>query len=157
MAEADHEQMADASFRRELASWMHGNRSTLRDGMPGYAHGLGDVLAAVGPAVVRTFDLGKSQAAKNVALAEHSPILALLSTGGDSVLDWLHAGQAVSALLARRDRGRALGVVPQPAHRGAQGSATSSAAPRPGTVPQLLLRLGSIAARPASDAATPHG
>ena len=148
VAEADHEQMADASFRRELASWMHGNRTAHRDGMPGYAHGLGDVLAAVGPAVVRTFDLGKAQAAKDVGLAEHSPILALVSTGGDSVLDWLHAGQALSALLLDATAvGLSASFLNQPIEvpklRDELGGLFA-----PGTVPQLLLRLGVYAGEP---------
>jgi hypothetical protein len=57
--------MSDKKFRRELASWIHTNRSHLRDGMPGYAFGFGDIMSLVGPFVIRTFDFGKGQAAKD--------------------------------------------------------------------------------------------
>jgi hypothetical protein len=148
VVEGDHEQMADRSFRRELASWMHGNRTGHRDGMPGYAHGLGDVLAAVGPAVVRTFDLGKSQAAKDVELAEHSPILALLATRGDTVLEWLDTGQALSALLLdATSAGLSASFLNQPIEVPALRVEVANLF-APGTVPQLLLRLGAYAGEP---------
>lgn len=35
IAEGDRIQMSDKHFRRELASWIHSNRSHNRDGMPG--------------------------------------------------------------------------------------------------------------------------
>jgi hypothetical protein len=142
VTDGDHEQMGDPSFRRELAAWMHGNRSRARDGMPGYAFGLGDVLAAVSPSVVRTFDMGKSRAAQDLALAEHSPILALLATRGDRVLDWLHAGQALSALLLDATViGLSASFLNQPVEvpRLREDLAALFA---PGTVPQQLLRLG---------------
>lgn len=142
VTDGDHEQMGDPAFRRELASWMHGNRTRCRDGMPGYAMGLGDVLAAVSPVVVRTFDMGKSRAAQDLALAEHSPILALLATRGDAVIDWLRAGQALSALLLDATRiGLSASFLNQPIElpRLREELAGMFA---PGTVPQQLLRLG---------------
>jgi nitroreductase len=148
VTDGDHEQMGDPSFRRELASWMHGNRSRCRDGMPGYALGLGDVLAAVSPAVVRTFDMGKSRAAQDIALGEHSPILALLATRGDTVLDWLHAGQALSALLLDATVvGLSASFLNQPIEvpRLREELAGLFA---PGTVPQQFLRLGEYAGEP---------
>jgi hypothetical protein len=36
VAEGDRIQMSDKRFRRELASWIHSNRSHSKDGMPGY-------------------------------------------------------------------------------------------------------------------------
>jgi hypothetical protein len=39
IAEADRRQMADQSFRRELAAWIHSNRSTSHDGIPASAVG----------------------------------------------------------------------------------------------------------------------
>jgi hypothetical protein len=148
VTDGDHEQMGDPSFRRELASWMHGNRTRCRDGMPGYALGLGDVLAAVSPAVVRTFDMGKSKAAQDIALGEHSPILALLATRGDTVLDWLHAGQALSALLLDATAiGLSVSFLNQPIElpRLREQLAGLFA---PGTVPQQLLRLGVYTGEP---------
>jgi len=142
VTDGDLEQMGDPAFRRELASWMHGNRTKCRDGMPGYAMGFGDVVAAVSPAVVRTFDVGKSRAAQDVALAEHSPILALLATRGDAVVDWLRAGQALSALLLDATTvGLSASFLNQPIEvPRLREELTAMFAP--GTVPQQLLRLG---------------
>ena len=100
-AEADQIQMADRRFRQELADWMHPNRTASRDGMPGYALGLGDIISAAAPLAVRSFDLGDGQAARSKDLIAHSPVLAVLGTEGDSVRDWLAAGQALQHVLLR--------------------------------------------------------
>ena len=99
VAEGDRIQMADPSFRRELAAWMHPNRATSHDGMPGYALGLSGLTSSVAPIVVRTFDVGKGQAAKDRQLATGSPALALLGTDTDTPQDWLCAGEALERVL----------------------------------------------------------
>lgn len=101
VAEADREQGADPRFRRELAAWVNPNRSRSRDGMPGYALGMGDLASYVGPVVVRTFDWGEGQAAKDRQLAEGSPALAILGTRGDHPYAWLNAGQALDRVSLR--------------------------------------------------------
>ena len=101
IAAADRKQGANPAFRRELASWMHPNRSRTRDGMPGYAFGLGDWTSYAGPLVVRTFDWGNGRAARDQELALGSPYMAVLWTMGDSSREWLAAGQALQALLLR--------------------------------------------------------
>jgi len=67
-------------LRRELASWIHSNRSRSKDGMPGYAFGYNDIISYMGPFVIRTFDTGKGQAAKDCQLAVGSPVLTVLGT-----------------------------------------------------------------------------
>lgn len=99
ISEGDRIQHADKRFRRELAAWMHSNRS--RDGVPGYVFGFGDIMSAAGPLMVRTFDMGSGQAAKDRQLAEGSPVLAVLGTEGDTPADWLAAGQALARVLLR--------------------------------------------------------
>lgn len=99
VAEGDIIQGSDVRFRRELASWVHANRTHSEDGMPGYAFGIGDVASLVGPFVVRTFDMGKRQAAKDEQLAEGSPLLIILSTNRDDQTDWLQTGEALAQLL----------------------------------------------------------
>jgi hypothetical protein len=99
IAEADRRQASNPSFRRELAAWIHSNRSKSRDGMPGAAFGFGDLLSLAGPFVVRTFNWGKGQAAHDQQLAEGSPVLLVFTTSGDEPLDWLHAGQALDHVL----------------------------------------------------------
>jgi len=101
IAEGDRTQLADKRFRRELASWVHPNRTRSRDGMPGYAFGFGDLMSLAGPFVIRTFDTGKGQAAKDRQLAEGSPVLAILGTEGDTPPEWLAAGQALARVLLR--------------------------------------------------------
>jgi hypothetical protein len=101
IAVADRRQGANPAFRRELASWMHPNRSRTSDGMPGYAFGLGDWLSYAGPLVVRTFDWGDGRAAKDRELAIGSPYMGVLWTLGDTPREWITAGQALQHLLLR--------------------------------------------------------
>jgi hypothetical protein len=99
IAEGDRIQLSDKRFRRELASWVHPNRTRSRVGMPGYAFGFGDLMSLAGPFAIRTFDTGKGQAAKDRQLAEGSPVLAILGTEGDTPPEWLSAGQALARVL----------------------------------------------------------
>jgi len=101
IADADRRQWANKSFRLELAAWLHPNKADSRDGMPGYAQGVGDLLSHVEPLAVRTFDLGEGRAAKDRELAIHSPALVVLGTDGDAPIDWLSAGVALSRVLLR--------------------------------------------------------
>jgi len=101
VAEGDRIQMANSSFRRELAAWMHRNRDVSHDGMPGYALGLGGLTSNLAPIIVRTFDFGKGQAAKDRQLAAGSPVLALLGTDTNAPESWLSAGQALERVLLR--------------------------------------------------------
>lgn len=101
VAEGDRRQWAMPPFRRELAAWCHPNRSRSLDGMPGATQGLGDLASAVGPLIIRTFDLGRGAAAKDRELAEGSPALAVLWTDADEPVDRLRAGQALARVLLR--------------------------------------------------------
>jgi nitroreductase len=105
VAEGDRRQMADPHFRRELATWIHSNRSQCPDGMPGYAHGFGDWMSYAGAWVIQHFDLGNTQAKKDEQLAVQPPLLAVLGTKFDTPEDWLAAGQALTRVLlcARAD------------------------------------------------------
>ena len=66
--------------------------------MPGYAFGYND-MSHMGHFVLRTFDFGKGQAAKDRQLAAGSPTLAILGTRADEPMDWLKTGLALSRLL----------------------------------------------------------
>lgn len=92
IAEGDAIQWADRSWRRELAAWMHPRRKGDGLTVPG-------VVAPIAQAVVRTFDMGDGVGAKDIELAEKSPVLAVVGTRGDSQVDWLKAGQALERLL----------------------------------------------------------
>lgn len=49
--------------------------------------------------LVRTFDMGGGVGAKDRELPEASPLLAVLSTDRDDLLDWLHVAQARQSIL----------------------------------------------------------
>lgn len=99
IAQGDRIQASDKHFRRELSSWVHSNRSMYSDGMPGYAFGVGDLASNLGPFILRTFNWGNGQAAKDQQLALGSPVLAVLGTKFDTPVSWLNAGQALGMLL----------------------------------------------------------
>lgn len=101
VAEADQVQFGNSAFRRELALWMHHNRSHSHDGVPGYAMGMKELSSLMAPLVVRTFDVGRATGARDEELVMHSPVLAVLSSRTDDETGWLQAGQALSAVLLR--------------------------------------------------------
>ena len=142
IAEGDRIQLADRRFRRELASWVHRNRSGSRDGMPGYAHGAGDLASAVGPLVIRTFDIGGGLAARDRQLAIGSPALAVLWTEEDTPLAWLQAGQGLAgALLSLTANGVSASYLNQPIEVPELRARLRSLLGRMG-YPQLILRIG---------------
>ncbi|MCX7932155.1 MAG: hypothetical protein N2588_06360 [Rhodovarius sp.] len=104
IAEADRIQMADPAFRAELAHWVRSRHAPSRDGMSGEAVGVPDILSALGALAIRSFDLGAGQAARDQALAEGSPALAVLTTPGDAAADWLAAGRALAEVLITLQR-----------------------------------------------------
>jgi len=143
VAEGDRAQMGDKRFRRELAAWMHPNRSRAARGMPGYGFGFGELMSLGSPLVVRTFDLGKGQAAKDRELAEHSPLLTVLGTDGDLPREWLAAGQALERVLLRAcSHGLTSSFLNQPVEVEAIRRRLADAIGRNGRHPQLVLRFG---------------
>jgi hypothetical protein len=142
IAEADRQQMAERHFRRELAAWVHANRSSSRDGMPGYAHGVGDIASNLAPMVIRTFDLGRGAAARDRQLAMGSPALAVLWTETESPRDWLRAGQALEhALLRLVTDGVSTSYLNQAIEMPELRDGVSRLLGREG-YPQIILRLG---------------
>jgi nitroreductase len=142
IGEGDRIQMADAGFRHELAAWMRSRHGVTRDGMSGAAFGMPDLLSGTAALVVRSFDMGAGQAARDMALAEGSPVLAVLETPGDRAADWLAAGEALQrALLAVTAAGFTASFLNQPIE---VPSLRPRLAQRLGLdgAPQLLLRIG---------------
>ena len=92
VSEGDSIQWENPSWRRELAAWMHPRRRGDGLTVPG-------LVAPIAQAVVRTFDMGNGVGAKDKQLVDESPVLALLSTDGDDIKDWLAAGQALERIL----------------------------------------------------------
>lgn len=102
--------------------------------------------AAQGPGpvaqwVVRTFDMGDGVAAKDQQLAEHSPMLALLTTVANHPRSWLEAGQALArVLLTGCLYGLQASYLNQPVQVAVLRSRLARLAGS--GVPQVLLRLG---------------
>jgi hypothetical protein len=142
VAEGDRIQMADPAFRHELAAWMRSRHGVSRDGLSGAAFGMPDLLTAAAALVVRTFDMGAGQAAKDLALAEGSPALACVVAPGDAPADWLAAGEALQrALLAVTAGGFTASFLNQPIEVPALRPRLAAAFGDAG-VPQVLLRIG---------------
>lgn len=92
VAEGDLIQWSNPSWRRELATWMHPRHRGDGLTVPG-------IVAPIAHVVVRTFDMGNGVSAKDKQLVDDSPVIAALGTDGDSVADWLGAGQALERIL----------------------------------------------------------
>jgi hypothetical protein len=151
IAEVDRAQFQDASFRRELAAWIHPSRSS--DGMPAYSQGVHALLDFATPIVslaIRTFDVGGGVAASHQRLAQGSPLLACFATTMDDAPAWLATGQALQRmLLVATDAGYAASYLNQPIEvpqfRSRLRQLTGCE-----TYPQILLRIGRGGAQPHS-------
>jgi nitroreductase len=89
-AEADRLLMDDPDYRKELGRWI--GRGTL---------GTSWLLARVGQAVVTHLDLGDREAAKNSALVESAPVVAVLTTDADEPQARIEAGRAFERVALR--------------------------------------------------------
>ena len=111
VAEGDACQWADERWRRELAAWMHPRRK------------------------------GDGVGAKDHELAEHSPVLAVLTTAEDTPSAWLEAGMALQrVLLCACQLGIQASFLNQPVQLTLLRSRLAALAG--GGWPQVLMRLG---------------
>ena len=142
IAEGDRHQWDDKRFRAELAAWNRSNHSRSGDGIPGYGLGQGDLTSVVGPLVIRTFDLGDGQAARDRDLADGSPALAVLVTDWEGPAEWLAAGEALDHLLLHAQAaGVSASFLNQPVEDSALRPRLRKLLGERG-FPQLVLRLG---------------
>lgn len=140
--EADRAQMASTDFRRELAHWMRPRHSRSGEGMQADLLGQHGVAAYVAPLVVRTFDVGAMQAARDRQLTEGSPDLVILATAADDPAAWLGTGRALARLtLEAQAAGWASAYMNQPCELPEARLRLAGHLPSPGH-PQLLIRLG---------------
>jgi hypothetical protein len=142
IAEAERQQWSDRAFRKELAHWLRTKPDEATDGLIVQSMGVKDWMAFAVPLVVRTFDRGGGEAAKDRELALHSPVLAVLGTENDSPRAWLSAGQALASVLlhARSDQVWA-SFLNQPIEIEERRQQLSAGLGVSGH-PQLLIRLG---------------
>ncbi|HET6383789.1 MAG TPA: nitroreductase [Armatimonadota bacterium] len=142
IAAADRKQLSDVRFRREMASWLHPNRSRSRDGMPGYSMGWNELRSRTTPLLIRSFDIGRGRAASDRDLARFSPALAVLGTDEDTPGAWLAAGRALARTLLRAAAsGLSASYLNQPIEVEEMRPAIKDLTGRDG-YPQILLRLG---------------
>lgn len=98
VANADRELMADEAWRNELAKWVHANESADDDGMSADAFGIPGPLSALGPWLIRSFDIGDSQAKHDREHIEHAAGLIVIVGENDRV-SLIRAGEALEQLL----------------------------------------------------------
>jgi len=135
VAEGDSMQWSNPGWRQELASWMHPGREGDGLTVPG-------IIAPIAQAVVRTFDMGNGVGAKDRQLADESPVLAVVGSAGDTVSDWLAAGQALQkVLLTAHSRGLQASYLNQPIQLESLRPQLQNLLTQAG-FPQILLRLG---------------
>lgn len=140
--EGDREQMHDQAFRHELSSWMRRAHEHAVDGMPADLLGQHGIAAELAPLVVRTFDLGRGQAARDGELITGSPELWVLHTADDERGTWLATGRALARLtLEATAAGLAHAYMNQPCEVPALRVRLAELLPA-GRWPQLILRLG---------------
>jgi nitroreductase len=99
--QADKIQAANKSFCRELAQWVHPNRTNSKDGIPGYAFGMGDLISFGSPFFIGNLNWGDIQAGRDRNLVKGSPVLAIIESKNNEPLDWLHTGMALEKLLLK--------------------------------------------------------
>jgi len=110
--------------------------------MRGYSFSYGDIASYAGPLVIRTFDVGKGQAAKDRPLASESPALLVISTPADNPDDWAIAGRALTTTLLRiASHGLAASYLNQPIELPELRPEVARLVGTDGC-PQLLLRVG---------------
>jgi nitroreductase len=134
VAEGDAAQWADPNWRHELATWTRPARE---------GDGLRFPLLppALARAVIDRYNLGRMVAANDHKQAVSAPLLAVLSTYGETPADWLLAGQALQRLLlVACQHGLQASFLNQPIQVAALRPAIQSMIA--GGVPQIILRVG---------------
>ncbi len=96
--EGDHRRMSDKAFRTELASWMRPARSGASDGLAGDSLGLSPFASDLAAWSTRAFDMGRSVAKKDAALATESAALAVI-VAPDEPSALVDAGQLLERIL----------------------------------------------------------
>ena len=142
VAEGDRLQWSSARFRSELARWSRPNGTRSRDGLPGYALGLGDAAALVHPLLVRLRARGLQEAERDRRRAISCRALLVLSTRGDGQAEWFAAGEALQRVLLRAAAsGLYASYFTQPVEHPDLRRRLCEVLAGPGA-PQLLVRLG---------------
>lgn len=142
IAEGDDVAWSSTRFRAELAGWSRTNRSPRRDGLPGYALGMGDVASLVHPLLVRWQSPARAEAERDRRRALGTRALLVLSTPRDGKLEWIQAGEALQRVLLRATAaGLFASYFAQPVEAPALRRRLAAAIGDSGA-PQVMFRLG---------------
>jgi hypothetical protein len=95
--EADHTQITNKNFRRELASWICENRERSGDGMPNLGLGYHDVVNNISPNIFRRFESDRD-AVTDQELEQKTPVLAVLGCMSGSNVERIYTGQGLMRL-----------------------------------------------------------
>jgi hypothetical protein len=140
VARADRIQMADSSWRRELARWVRPQASG--DGMSLTSFGLRDAWSHPVAALLRRLDTGRATARKHEMLVRSSPRIGLLACAEDTPAAWLNTGRALAdILLELTSNGLMVSFANQPIEVPALRDELAKSFPEPG-LPQMLIRIG---------------
>lgn len=97
----DRVQLSEAEFRKELVSWIRFNPAhalATGDGLAGRATGQPSVPTWFGRSLQRLLIRAGHQAAQDRDALESSAGVAVITTAGDQIRDWVDAGRAVQRL-----------------------------------------------------------
>lgn len=138
----DRIQCENKSFCRELAQWVHPNRANSKDGIPGYAFGLGDLISYAGPFFIGNMNWGDIQAGRDRNLVKGSPVIGILESNEDKDAGWLCAGISLEKLLLKAaSEGIAASYLNQPIEVPELRNKLKEILSLKG-YPQLIMRLG---------------
>jgi hypothetical protein len=142
VAAGDRIQSARPAYREELSAWLAPIDGGTRQGMPGYVFGLSRAASRLAPVITRMLPWPLSPAYRGRSRALRAPVLAVISTGGDTPQDWLAAGQALQRmLLTATVKGVSASFLNQPCQVPALREQLRRLLGLFG-VPQLVLRMG---------------
>ncbi|HTO94627.1 MAG TPA: nitroreductase [Bacteroidota bacterium] len=98
VAAADRMQMADPSFRSDIAEWIRPNWTQRHDGVTGAALGMNTVSSALGAWTTRVVDTGAVRAARDRNLCAEAPGLLVIQSE-DATAHWLACGELLQHTL----------------------------------------------------------
>lgn len=140
--QGDKIQSQNKSFCRELAQWVHPNRSNSKDGIPGYAFGMGDLISYGSPFFIGNLNWGDIQAGRDRNLVKGSPVLAVIETKKDKPYEWLKTGMALERILLKAaSEGIAASYLNQPLEVPELFEKLKETIKTP-NYPQMILRMG---------------
>lgn len=137
---ANETMLGDAEVRRELAAWTAAPDADA--GVPGSTRGWNRWQTAAAGWLQTLPGLRPDPWERETATIHSAPVLAILSTSGDTVGDWLDGGQALDRVLLRATSyGLAASFLNQPVKVPAIRERVADLLPEK-QVPQIILRMG---------------